>query len=128
MAGLVKCGGCEKDISPKAAACPTCGHPNDKAKHLSGANVLGALITLGVFIWWMAPSGGSKVMMDSVSDQVAKDAVQQYEMAQRSGDKIQICVHAGMVSAAYMQAKDEVNYQNWLRTEKRDCAAAGVPH
>jgi len=65
--------------------------------------------------------------MDSAAKQVAKDAEEQYDIAQRSGDKMQACVHAGFVSAAYMQAKDESSYKNWLAIEKRDCKAAGVP-
>ena len=65
--------------------------------------------------------------MDSIYDQVAKDAIQQYEIAERQGDKIQICVQAGLVSAAYLQAKDEANYQTWKEVERADCSRAGMP-
>jgi hypothetical protein len=126
MATLVQCEGCEKEISKKAASCPSCSHPN-KSKHLSARSVLGTLVGLVVSIWWLAPSGGGRVVMDNAANQVAKDAVKQYEMAKRSGDQMQACVHAGFVSAAYMQAKDEANYRDWLAVEKRDCEAAGLP-
>lgn len=66
--------------------------------------------------------------MAKIHDQVAKDAVEQYEMAKRSGDKMQTCVQAGLVKAAYLQAKDEPAFQKWTATEKADCKAAGVPH
>lgn len=66
--------------------------------------------------------------MAKIHDQVANDAVQQYEMAKRSGDKMQTCVQAGFVKAAYLQAKDEPAFQKWTATEKADCEAAGVPH
>lgn len=126
MATLVNCEGCEKEISKMAPACPSCGHPN-KAKHLSGGSVAATLLGLAVFIWWMMPSGGGEVMMDSIHNQVAGDAIKQYEIAKRSGDPMQACVHAGAVAAAFLQAKDESNYQTWLGTQKRDCRAAGLP-
>jgi hypothetical protein len=31
------------------------------------------------------------------------------------------------VSAAYLQAKDEPNYQRWEKIEKDDCSRAGMP-
>lgn len=36
-------------------------------------------------------------------------------------------VKAGFVSAAYLQAQDEPNYQNWKNIEKADCEKAGIP-
>jgi hypothetical protein len=58
---------------------------------------------------------------------VADDVVKQYEITKRSGTKIDVCVHAGLVSAAYLQAKDEDRYRQWKQIEKADCAAAGMP-
>ena len=69
----------------------------------------------------------AKSQLQSIQDQVAKDAVDQYEIAARQGDPIQKCVQAGMVSAAYLQAKDETNYQTWKAREKLDCSVAGLP-
>lgn len=63
---------------------------------------------------------------DPIEAQAANDAVKQYEMAKGSGDKMQTCVAAGMVVAAYLQAKDEANYKKWLAVEKEDCSAAGL--
>lgn len=62
----------------------------------------------------------------SIETQVAQDAVAQFEIAKRSGDGMQTCVHAGLVSAAFLQAKDETSYRKWLAIEKQECAAAGV--
>ena len=64
--------------------------------------------------------------MDKIENQVASDFVEQYNIAKRQGDAIQICVQAGIVSAAYLQAKDESNYQTWKMTEAEDCKAAGI--
>jgi hypothetical protein len=69
----------------------------------------------------------AKSQMHSIENQVAQDAVNQYEIAAREGDPMQKCVQAGMVSAAYLQAEDESNYKLWKATEKADCAVAGVP-
>lgn len=64
--------------------------------------------------------------MDSTYDKVSSDMVAQYDIAKKQGDKMQICVQAGMVSAAYLQAKDEAKYNEWKAIEKSDCAAAGI--
>jgi len=65
--------------------------------------------------------------MSKIHQQVADDAVAQYGIAKRSGDKMQACVQAGFVKAAYLQAKDEANFNKWGKTESADCAAAGLP-
>lgn len=64
--------------------------------------------------------------MADIENKVAADAVQQYEMAKRQGDPMQVCVQAGFVSAAWLQAKDEPRYRAAKATEKADCARAGV--
>jgi hypothetical protein len=65
--------------------------------------------------------------MAKIEKQVAQDVVKQYEIAKRGGDKMDKCVHAGLVAAAFLQAKDEANYSKWKAIEKSDCAAVGMP-
>lgn len=65
--------------------------------------------------------------MQSIQNKVAEDAVKQYEIASRSGGAIDKCVQAGLVSAAYLQAKNESEYSHWKTIEKLDCSAAGAP-
>ena len=65
--------------------------------------------------------------MRDIYDQVSKDAIDQYGIAKRQGTPVDICVHAGLVSAAYIQAKDEANYRVWKAKELEDCDRAGVP-
>jgi hypothetical protein len=65
--------------------------------------------------------------MQTIHNQVAADAVRQYEIAKRNGSPIDTCVQAGLVVASYLQAKDEANYARWKQTETAECAAAGVP-
>ncbi len=126
---MIKCTSCGNEISSKAASCPKCGHPNEKAKRLSVGKVVGYLALVGLLFWFFAGGGLDKQAareMQKIENQVAVDAVNQYEIAKRQGNAIQICVQAGLVSAAYLQAKDENNYQQWKRTESEDCRRAGV--
>jgi hypothetical protein len=64
--------------------------------------------------------------MADIEHKVANDAVAQYGIAKRQGDAMQVCVQAGMVSAAWLQAKDETQYGQWKAVEKADCARAGL--
>ncbi|MCC3344851.1 hypothetical protein [Psychrobacter sanguinis] len=64
--------------------------------------------------------------LTAIHAKVADDAVEQYDIAKKQGDKVQICAQAGIVSAAYMQAKDEPKYNEWKAVEKADCKAAGI--
>jgi hypothetical protein len=86
-----------------------------------------AVVTVAVFgggYWFYRHS--LTTGMDDVHNQVAADAVARYEIAKRQGDPMQTCVQAGMVSAAFLQAKDEANYTRWKATEQTDCAQAGM--
>lgn len=65
--------------------------------------------------------------LKSVQNQVAEDAVKQYDIAKRQGDKVQIYVQAQMVAAAYLQAQDEANYNKWKEIEKEAAKDAGMP-
>ena len=62
-----------------------------------------------------------------IEQQVAADAVKQYEIAKRSGSAMDAYVHAGLVVAAYLQAKDEVKYTKWKAIEKQEASRAGMP-
>ncbi len=66
--------------------------------------------------------------MNKIENQVAEDAVKQYEIAKRQGDPMMIYTEASMVCAAYLQAKDEVNYNKWKVIEKNAAKAAGMPN
>ena len=88
-----------------------------------------SLIVLGFAIWYLWGGGREKQAQTALRDieaKVATDAVEQYRIAERQGDKMQICVQAGIVSAAYLQAKDEANYRIWKITEKTKCSEVGI--
>jgi uncharacterized ion transporter superfamily protein YfcC len=65
--------------------------------------------------------------MQNIENQVAVDAEKQYEIAKSQGDLMQTYVQASLVAAAYLQAKDEVNYKKWKAIEKEDSVNAGMP-
>ena len=66
------------------------------------------------------------IEMQNINNQVVADAVAQYEIAKRQGDKLQIAVQAGFVCAAYLQAKDEENYRKWKAIEEQVKKEAGL--
>ncbi len=125
---LVKCSECSEKISKKAEVCPKCGHPNKGGKSSVGG-VVGAIIVFFVLVSIFSGDGEyTSFTMSGIEQQVAQDAVDQYNIAKRQGDAIQICVQAGLVSAAYLQAEDEGNYNLWKSTERSDCNRAGISY
>ena len=62
----------------------------------------------------------------SIEGRVASDAVKEYEIAKRAGDPLQICVQAGFVRAAYLQANMEAEFRRWQETERAECKRAGL--
>ncbi len=97
------------------------------------ANPVGALLTLvviGVGVWFYFGGGLEKQAqkdMGRIEQQVAEDAVKQYDIAKRSGSAMDAYVHASLVAAAYLQAKDEPNFQKWKKIETEEARRAGMP-
>jgi hypothetical protein len=63
------------------------------------------------------------------NDKSAENAVRQYQrvLHDQHSTQVDVCVQAGLVSSAYLQAQDEMNYKKWKAIQKSDCARAGVP-
>lgn len=105
--------------------------PKNSSQFVAGQAVaaLFVLAIVGAVVWYFFLGGLDQQVattMGGIEQQVAVDAVKQYEIARRQGERMQICVQAGFVSAAYLQAKDERSYQRWKGVESQDCAAAGL--
>lgn len=69
----------------------------------------------------------AKTNMDNIYTQVTNDQIAQYNMTKSGGDKIEICVHAGLVVAGQLQAKNQAGYAEWKAIQRKDCATAGMP-
>ena len=61
-----------------------------------------------------------------IKARVIFDAIQQYEFVKRNGDPVDICLHAGIVTAGWLDAKHEDEYRRWKAIEKADCKVAGM--
>lgn len=61
-----------------------------------------------------------------INAEVIQDTLQQLGIVLKNGDPIEICVHTGLVAAAYLQAKDSEGYSRWKANEKRACKSAGM--
>lgn len=129
---ILKCKDCGKDVSESAPSCPHCGRvPEKRRQSVNAGQVVGVLLAAMVLYWWFAVAGSAKDpittnAMDNIYGKVSSDAVSQYGIAKRNGNAMDACVQAGMVSAAFLQAKDEANYAKWKATEKDDCKVAGI--
>lgn len=100
-----------------------------KSGNITGTQLIQAIIAVAA-LWYFFGGGLNKQAANNLSNiynQVANDAVTQYNMAKRSGTQIDICVQAGLVSAAFLQAKDEIKYPEWKNIENIECKKAGVP-
>lgn len=130
------CPNCKKQLADNAKACPQCGYDfkSEKKKTQNPIFSLILVFILAGFIYmglsYMTAPSSSMVQdqIQNINNSVADDAVAQYNIAKQQGDKIQICVQAGIVSSAYLQAQDQANYNKWKAIQSADCKAAGVPY
>ena len=65
--------------------------------------------------------------MADVNNAVITEMIDQYNLVKKDGSKMEICVQAETVQAAYLQAKDEDQYKHWREIASQDCTAAGMP-
>lgn len=102
----------------------------ERATQNSAATNIAFVIVFGGMLWYLFGGGLEQQAaknLQGIKNQVAADAVAQYEIARRHGSAVDRCVQAGLVSAALLQAHDEANYRRWKAVEESDCASAGVP-
>ena len=86
--------------------------------------VLVVLVGIGIAAGVAASQEGVK---HELAHGVADDLVEQYQIAKRNGTKMDVCVRAGAVAEAFLQAHDEGEYATWKKTQRADCARAGLP-
>ena len=65
--------------------------------------------------------------MDSINNEAANQILSQYMMAKRNGAApVDLFVQAGLVTAGYLQAGNEENYNKWKSIEQEECLKAGI--
>ena len=104
---------------------------SDSKKQNQGVVAIIQIAIVIAAIWYFFGGGLEKqadANLDQIKSQVAEDAVAQYRIAKNNGSAIDACVQAGMVTAAYLQAQNEAQYQSWKAIQSSDCANAGVPY
>src|SRR5688572_6372486 len=122
---LKPCRECKKEVADTAKTCPHCGVTNPAAS--AGAIVMGAVsmvVVLSALGWYFFGGGFDQQVskgMDDIYAKVSQDAVDQYRITAQSGGAMDRCVQAGMVTAAFLQEKNDAQYARWKETEKRDC-------
>jgi len=95
-------------------------------------NPWGAVVILAALAaggWYFFGGGLEQQAANNLGDiyaKVASDAVDKYNIAKRSGTKMDVCVQAGLVSASFLQAKNDAQYRSWKTIEASDCEAAGL--
>ncbi len=119
----IKCENCGNDISSKASSCPMCGHPNEKDYCISmGEQFVFLIIAIGI-IWGVVM--GLEMHFENkkvdIYEQVALDAVEQYNIVKQAEEHAKICLHARIVTAAYLQTNDEAKIQQWKAIEEDEC-------
>jgi hypothetical protein len=65
--------------------------------------------------------------MTRINRQVVNDQIEQLKITVKHGSPTDICVQAGLLSAALLQAKDETGYAEAKKLEQKACKAAGLP-
>ena len=74
----------------------------------------------------IAPSLNVNNTMDDIYKKVMYDAIEQYNIAAREGDPMQMYTQAGLVVAACLQAQDEEAYRAWKKTQKELAKQIGL--
>lgn len=64
--------------------------------------------------------------MQKTYNKVTKDAIEQYNIVKKTGDAIQAYTQAEMVAQAFLQAKDEENYNKWKKIAEEWKKKAGM--
>jgi competence protein ComGC len=77
-----------------------------------------AAVGILVFIAIVIPKDKAiQKQMDRGMVKVAEDQIKAYNIAIESGNKMDAYVQAGIIKAAYLQAKDEEGYKKWSEIE-----------
>ena len=93
------------------------------------ASAVGLLVFIGMMFYLFGGECEKQTAsnVETIYQQVALDAMEQYKIVKRNGSAVDACAQAGVVSAALLQAKMEAEYRDWQPMKKADCRRAGLP-
>jgi hypothetical protein len=97
-------------------------HQTPVKPQMSTGRALWTLFLFAAGLFWAF--GGSTWW---INRQVSSQMEDEYKMAVKDGSPMDICVHAGLVSAGYLQSGDQEKYREAKSTERSACRAAGLP-
>lgn len=86
-------------------------------------NTIGIIIIIAVVLfigykYYQGQQPEQEYRVMQIHNAVVNDAIEQYNIAKRQGDKTQIAVQAQLVASAYLQAHDEAHYDEWKKIAK----------
>jgi hypothetical protein len=85
--------------------------------------LLGVLVLLGLISGYHVANAIDQTVQSELTtiDDRAADEVIQYGYAMRSGTRLDACKQAGVVGAAYLDARNETAYKRWKQIEAENC-------
>ncbi len=87
------------------------------------------LLILIYFLFTTGSSDTGQYQTNETKNQVAQEAIKQYNIVKRNGSGIEASLHAGFVAEAFLQIGDKENYTKWIKIkeqEERDAKNANV--
>lgn len=92
------------------------------------AGIITTFIIIILLIAWAWPSKEeTQATINSLHEQTARDLEQQYAELQRTGaSQMDLCVRAGFVAEAYLQANASTAFEKWQNIENNHCQKAGL--
>ena len=120
--GLLRpCKACGAQFSKSVDHCPQCGHDN-----ASKWVTIVAIAMAAVLVYHYKGGGFEKEFNEKVEKGVVADSLSSYELTEKHGSAMEICVAAGQVAEAYKMAGDESSYAKWQKIKKARCKVAGM--
>lgn len=62
----------------------------------------------------------------TTDEHVVKAEIAQYRIVVENGSRLDICIHAGLVKAAMLQAQDSFGYKDWAQVENNMCKVSSA--
>jgi len=81
----------------------------------------------GLLGFFKMPEDPDLIDMNKIFRQTALEEERKFKLVYESGSKMDMCIHAGIVAEAWLEANNAEKYKEWKETHKKACKAAGLP-